>query len=515
MASSIVAVDARQPSSPGRAVLAGYCTRKHIPETHCQPSVLHTLPPLDAYREDLAHARVERLTDADPLWLQLALILQRLSQLPMGTRTEFLLAASGVLRANTSMAQSRRPTSSEPADPAVGIGAEEGATQALEAVADALQLSAVGELLDDDGPSAAGPGREIAADALLTPVQQVAGTMELAGAFRLAFTLLATAGLVVPGLSASLRARMLAQRGRIARQAGDAATALVLYTDAERLARRSGNDDVRFRALMGRGAVASTRGNYPEARMVLGKALRLARRIGNRLHIASAHQGLLMAAVAAGDVDTALCHGWAALEHAGEAVEARAEALGALGGVSLRAGHPQAALRSYETVLQSTRLPRQRLAALGGAVLAAGRLRDERLVARLAESVVQEVDRSPHVYENAFALLELAEAQYEVGHVTAAAQYIGRARDLARANQYYEVMHRADALELALSLDAGRPGQHTRTAASSSHRRSGLRQQECAAQRQDGAGGEATRTSGRARAVLQALERLPANVGAQ
>jgi tetratricopeptide (TPR) repeat protein len=199
------------------------------------------------------------------------------------------------------------------------------------------------------------------------------------------------------------------------------------------------------RALIGGGVLASMRGNYPEARRLFRRALTAAERSSQAVLRRAVHQGLLVAAIAARDVDTALAHGWAAYLEAPDDAAASAETLVSLADVSLRAGEYRAALGACVRALQLSGLMRVRLPALGTAAIAAANLRDTNLLNTLVSEVERSIGSSGQPFENARALLEVAEACVALKHADTSS-FAVRAAALARQGGFHEVSLRADAI---------------------------------------------------------------------
>jgi tetratricopeptide (TPR) repeat protein len=199
------------------------------------------------------------------------------------------------------------------------------------------------------------------------------------------------------------------------------------------------------------------RGNYPEARRLFRRALTVATRAGHDEHRRAAHHGLLVAALAARDVETALAHGWAAFTEAPlTAADTRAEMLVNLGDVSRHSGEYRAALGACLTALELASNPRIRLPALSCAAVAAAQLEEGRLVAFFTREVERTSARSGQPFEVARALAAIAEAATLAGAPDATA-LAERAASLARAGGYHEVLARVEALGIRRGSD-GRSG---------------------------------------------------------
>lgn len=388
--------------------------------------LLVPLAPYEAYAADVDRLNGRApLGPADDAWLLLGHTLARAATLPRAQR-----AAVCVAGAHTAAALLPEQAPERGDDRPLGVlGA------AVEAVGDlAAQLAAV-----DSAPDAERLHAAVGA------LQAMIAQQEQAGAFLLAFSTLAAAhGALRPVLDARCRGLLLAQQGRVARQLGAFATAAQLYRAASRAARVADAPDVAAAACLGAGVLASMRGNYPEARIYYRRALRYATHAGSAFHQRASHHGLLIAAFAANDVDTALAHGWAAVRGLPEdAGDERAEALLNLGEVGRQAHEFRAALGACMNALELTDLPRLRLPALGTAARAAAALGEQRLLEFLAQDVERTVARSGQQFENARALVELAEALDGINDELAL-RYAARAHDLAEVGTFHEITARAD-----------------------------------------------------------------------
>ena len=389
-------------------------------------ALLVPLPPYEAYAAD-----VDRLNGRAPFgavddaWLLLAHTLARAATLPRAQRAALCIAGARTLEA---VLPARAPAGGDERP----LGALGAAVEALGALATQLQRRAPAP---DDGRLHAAVGA----------LQTVIAHQEQAGAFLLAFsTLAAVRGVLRPVLDARCRGLLLAQQGRVARQLGAFATAAQFYRAASRAARAAGAPDVAANACLGAGVLASMRGNYPEARTYYRRALRYATRAGSAFHRRASHQGLLYAAFAANDVDTALAHGWAAVRGLpADAADERAEALLNLGEVGRQAREYRAALAACLSAIELTDLPRLRLPALGTAARAASALGEHQLLDRLAREVDDLVIRSGQPWENARALVEIAEA-FDGVRDDLALRYAARAQSLGTAGAFHEVTARAE-----------------------------------------------------------------------
>ncbi len=431
-------------------------------------ALLVPLAPHEAYAAD-----VDRLDGRAPLgaaddaWLTLAHTLARAAALPRGERAAVCAAGARMMAAVVPAHGDERV-----------CAVVEAASHSLTDLAARLDAFTAGHT--PDGTADADPAR-----AAVGALQAMIARQEQAGAFLLAFTSLASMRrALAPVLDERSRGLLLAQQGRVARQLGALTTASALYRAAARAGRRAGAPDVAARALLGGGALASNRGNYPKSRALYRRALKQATLAGSAFLQRASHHGLLYAAFAANDVDTALAHGWAAVRGLPEdAGDERAEALLNLGEVGRQAHEYQAALGACLSALELTDVPRLRLPALGTAARAAAALGEHRLLEFLARDVERIVARSGQQFENARALVELAEA-FDGIRNEFALRYASRAQALSDAGTFHEITARADRVISGSIADGD---DRTRADAASRAAR-----------------------SPRAQAVLRSLEALPA-----
>jgi hypothetical protein len=268
--------------------------------------------------------------------------------------------------------------------------------------------------------------------------------MEEGGAARLAYEVLALVVRATPAASGAVHGAVVAQRARVARKLGELDVADALYLEAARRGRRAGAPEVVARAALGRGVVARERGNYPAARALFRRGLRMAERAGLPGLRGVAHHGLLIAAAKAGDFETALQHGWAAIELAGDDAARVAELLVNVAAVSSDAGFDASALRGYVAAAARATAPRIRLPALAGAALSAARLGDEARVRALTDELRPALASAALPYERADALVLLAEAWATLAPASGGQPFARRARALADAYGFHELAHRAN-----------------------------------------------------------------------
>jgi tetratricopeptide (TPR) repeat protein len=398
----------------------------------------HSLPPLAAYSCDFPEPRVvpEALGD----WLHTGLCLWRIAQMEERERPSGFASAAEVLRTISKSSPNEAPR---------GPGGDAADRPSTLAVLAALLSRAAGE---DTTPATETPVTETPVNEtpatwssdLARMVHEGAEYLEGQGAFHLAYSLLSGFRRAVVSLSRWDVGRILALQGRIARQLGALDTADDNYRVAQRISREVREPDLYVRAMLGRGVIAATRGNYPKARVHFRRSLRAAQRSGLIEHESAAHNALLMAAIAAKDLDSALTHGWAALAYSSKLPDRHAEVLVNLAEVALLAGHPESALAACVEALGLTRIDRVLLAGYGTGANAAARLRRRAVLDRIAADSLKVIQRSGQQLDKAYTLVELAEAYATVAGWDEARTFLIRAREIAEPAGFFEILHRAD-----------------------------------------------------------------------
>jgi tetratricopeptide (TPR) repeat protein len=367
--------------------------------------------PLDAYRSDLG--RNPGLTDfgtSDTIWLLVAHCLHRLTRVPHLAREAI---ASHCAAALGDLASSVAP------------GAED--AQMVQSL-NKLRIS-FEKILERD-----------AADQACDVVRTMTVQMSNAGAMMLAYSTIGHLRGALTNSSPRQTGLNLAEQGRLARLLGDLDGAEELYELAEEVGVSADDAEVVVRSLLGRGVVARVRGNYPRARNFFQTGLADAKAAGFEELAGLAHTGLLIAAAVANDLDTALVHGWAAFQLADGDDARQVEMLVNLAQLALIAGYPAASLRAFVAALSRTPIPRFRLAAIGGAICAAAEVGEARLVGKLRELADETVSRSTLPYENAQTLKSVSTALAGIGDRTGAEAYRRRARQLAKAGGFFELV---------------------------------------------------------------------------
>jgi tetratricopeptide (TPR) repeat protein len=239
----------------------------------------------------------------------------------------------------------------------------------------------------------------------------------------------------------------LIQQARAVRKLGHLDAAMELYASAGALGRAADEPELEARESLGIGIVARTKGNYPDARRYFSDALERATALELSDVVGMAHHGLLISAASAGDIESALVHGWAAFQRIGPDRERQADILINLAQLSADAGYPESALIGNLAALKRSESPRLRLPALAGAVTAAARLGDSTKLDELARMIDVETQAVTMPYETAQALSALATALCAVGQATAATTHRDRAREIARSFGFSELRYMLEGLD--------------------------------------------------------------------
>src|SRR5688500_4739434 len=366
--------------------------------------------PLEAYRSDLSrHPSRTDFGRSDTVWLLVAHCLHRLSRSQSDARRSI---AENCAAALTDLA----------------------ATVSADTPEEASMLDELDRLRR--GLTTLDTGR--GATDVVAAARVLADQMAEAGALWLAFSTLGHARLATTVAAVREAGLAMADQAWVARSLGDLDTADELYEGVAAVGEKYREPELQARALLGRGVNFRVRGNYPKARTAFCRGLACAENAGLADLQAIAHQGLLIAAITAGDSDTALIHGWSAYELARGNTDREAELLINLSHVSMVAGYPEAALRGFLSCLRRAAGARFRLPSLGGAAVAASRLGNRELVGTTARAAEESLVPGALPFESASALRSLSEAFESIGEAAGAAGYRRRARALARKNGLFE-----------------------------------------------------------------------------
>lgn len=382
--------------------------------------------PLDAYRSDLARDKSrEDFGGADTVWLLTAHCLSRVARANAQDLTVLGNQCASALRDFTEPSTEGTPT------PAVEI-------------ADLLLVvEGFGQLMTRNG-----------ADALTRGVRGMATRMADTGALSMAYTAVSLTRRVAEDACDRERGLLVADQGMVARLLGDLETAEELYRVSESIGEKSSDMVVLSRSYIGRGVIDRVRGNYPRSRVFFERALELAETVQARDLLRLAHQGLTICHAVTRNFDRGLQHGWATLQMADGDARREVEALGNLAQLCLDAGYPAAALRGYAAILGRAVSPRVVLSALGGAAIAAAQAREPGVLERAAAEITARASTSGLPYENAQALYQLAVAYAALGDTGLRDEFLRRARKLAKARGFFELLHKTEA---ALAEKAAKP----------------------------------------------------------
>lgn len=319
--------------------------------------LLAVLPPLAAYRRDLARLGVRRLAADDGTWLAAAVALSHLGPI-------------------------------DAVDPA-----RSGHVAGL--------LNAAVRNLDPppfDAPDRPSPP-------LLRCARMLADRLEAASAWHLVLSVLVTAERVLHPDPLEL-GRIRAHRARIHWKNGAVDEAEVSYRALLRSARALGELELSARSYVGLAAVAQLRGNYPAVARWATHAARAARQASLPAIGAIAHQFLMVSAGQRGDYARALRHGWSAFENAAGHPIRESEMLLNLAQLLGTMGEHRAALAGFVAALERDPPARIALPAWGGVATSASHL-GERRITRHAATRVNQVGAAPGLqYARAAALAE-------------------------------------------------------------------------------------------------------------
>src|SRR6476620_4445427 len=259
----------------------------------------------------------------------------------------------------------------------------------------------------------------------------LADQMSDAGALWLAYSTLGHVRLAATAAPNRDLGLAMAAQAWVARSLGDLDSADELYDGVASAGESYSIPELQARAMLGKGVTARVRGNYPKARAYLRDGLALAEDAGLSDLAAAGHQGLLIAAGTAGDLNTALVHGWAAHELLVSEPNRQAEVLLNLSQASLDAGKAQAARSDSARFL---------LACLGGVVLASAAVGDQAMLGKMANGGEEWLAATAFPYESAGVLKSLYHAFTIAGDAERAERYRVRARALARKNGFFEIV---------------------------------------------------------------------------
>jgi tetratricopeptide (TPR) repeat protein len=405
-------MDRHSPVEPRSGVLVRTCAEFNLSAIHRPQRMLPLQSPLEAYRSDLSrHPSRTDFGRSDTVWLLVAHCLHRLSRAQRDARRSI---AENCAAAINDLATTVSPDTPEEA--------------AMLTELDRMRRGLV--TLDI----------RRGATEVVVAARALADQMGDAGALWLAFSTLGHARLAAPTAEPRELGLAMADQGWVARSLGDLDSADELYEGVAGAGATHNEPELRARALLGQGVNARVRGNYPKARAAFRDGLAIAAAADLHDLQSIGHQGLLIAAITAGDSDTALVHGWAAFELACGYPDREAEILINLSHVSMVAGYADAALRGFVASLRRSPASRFRLPSLGGAAVAAARVGNRDLVTAIARTSEDSLITGALPFESASALRSLSEAFETIGDAARAEDYRLRARALARKNGFFEIV---------------------------------------------------------------------------
>ena len=245
---------------------------------------------------------------------------------------------------------------------------------------------------------------------------------------------------------------VLAQSARALRTLGDVDAATARYQLSERLGTTHRDRWLRVRSAIGLGSTFHYVGNHPAARAVFRRVLK--RGAPDARFTAAAHQGMVLSAMAAKDWDDALNHGWHLLQARRTGAILHADALNLMAGLCRRIGRYLAATRAAEGALRTSTRPDQAVTALEVLVDVATATRDAELGRRYGPVLRGQLGGGAGPYEDARALLALAEFAHTFGQPQAAQADLGEARRICRAHRYHELEFQCEALAEAFAASA-------------------------------------------------------------
>ncbi|MDF1505017.1 hypothetical protein [Roseisolibacter sp. H3M3-2] len=401
--------------------------QSHLSRDHPSQLLQGTL--LDAgaaWRADCARRGVDADTEVDTIpdwWLELSLHLARIGACAPEARAELAHRASVALSADLSSAE--------------GAEAVQKARNALVAwQSDAPELA---EFRD-----------------LLRAIEHV----EAGGALLTAYTSLLNLMRTLP--AGDLRAGYArAQSARVLRTLGLVSQAECAFENAIAIASIYGDRWLLARARLGIGVLLHGRGAYPLARLAFRGVLELATDYSDLA--AAAHLGLVSVARAEDEYDSALSHGWAALELTAGQPHAEAEALAVLASLSLDVGDYAAARSTCLKALARTPRMPTRQPLVRSLVQAALGLNDTITLDAFFPELEHIAESSSNPWEQSHALRVAGSVHVKHGRSALAAVRFQSSLDIARQHGYTELEWLADQeLERSQNVCHKEPESHTR-----------------------------------------------------
>ena len=289
--------------------------------------------------------------------------------------------------------------------------------------------------------------RRLDVGAFSEATRALAARMEDAGALALGDTALQMLLLVQidgKGITMEEQGRVVAHRGRIARQGGDFELSTEQYRNVERIARATHSQELFARAWNGFAVLAMLRGNLPESADWFERTAKAADKSGLQDLSRNAHHGSLIVAAKRGAFDEALQHGWLAFRYSVGDALLEAEALSNLGAVMLQAHAYRPALAAFDAALRREPPARLAIPALGGAILTSARLGDAGRARERYAALTRYAAASDLKWEVTDSLIDAATALYLLGDAVEAERARLRALELAREAKFHELEFRAE-----------------------------------------------------------------------
>jgi|GEM_PF-5679029 tetratricopeptide (TPR) repeat protein len=265
---------------------------------------------------------------------------------------------------------------------------------------------------------------------------------EAAGFTRLA--LVGTTALSLLVVEDDVRAGyVLTQTARAVRTLGDSHGALTRYLIAQEIGRRYQDARLLNRTALGLGSTYQSFGNLPAARSAWKSVIESTE--SDARFVTAARHGLLNMAVSARDWSTALEQAWHLLRTRQGDVAARVDILVNVGDLCHRIGQYALATRAMKAALY-LRPPRanQSVVAVSTLVQIAAALADRELYDEYVAKLRSYIGQNLGPWEDARALLVLAESEYVLGSPTSASRYLSRATVLANRHGYHEFQFESD-----------------------------------------------------------------------
>ncbi len=249
-----------------------------------------------------------------------------------------------------------------------------------------------------------------------------------------------------PSIAVLERGRVDALRARIAWKAGALELARQRYLHVEEIGLEHDLPELRVRGLVGKAVLAQQRGSFLEVKQAATAAVKLAEENGFRGLGGLGHQMLMVAAVEASDLTSALRHAWKAYDGAHGDLGAQAERLVDLAQLFCDAGHFGVARTGFAAALRLPLPDRALFPALGGAALAAAHLGHRREVSRFADEITARGQPEYVAYATASAWLDVARALTLVGETSAATRYLVQVERLAESKEFHKLSAAAEQL---------------------------------------------------------------------